>query len=138
GQTPLSSDMTKFQVKASEFYHAFQFKVPYTKTAWALTTRPIIDNNKVLHHWLLFEMSGGAADGAHADEIGLQLGNALLTGWAPGGNPLDMPEGVSLEMPAPGGFLNMEYHYYNTTGATAMDRSGVRICGTYTQPTHPA
>jgi hypothetical protein len=137
-QTPLAMDPTPFQVRAAEFYISFQFKVPYTKQFWALSTKPIIDNNKVLHHWLLFQMGGAATDGAHAEEIGLQLGNSMLTGWAPGGDPLDMPMGVGLEMPAAGGYLNMEYHYYNTTGATAMDRSGVRICGTYTQPTHPA
>lgn len=137
-QTPLAQDPSSYQVKASEYYHAFQYKVPYTKPAWALSTRPIIDNNKVLHHWLLFQMSAAATDGAHADEIGLQIGNALLTGWAPGGNPLSMPPGVGLELPPPGSFFSMEYHYYNTTGATQEDRSGARVCVTYTPPQNPA
>jgi hypothetical protein len=138
GQTPLPSDPSAYQVKASEYYHNFQFKVPYDKPVWALSTRPIIDNNKVLHHWLLFQMGAAGTDGSHADEIGLQLNNALLTGWAPGGNPLDMPPGVGLEMPAPGGFISIELHYYNTTGVTAADRSGVRMCVTYTKPTNAA
>jgi hypothetical protein len=135
-QTP--NDPTPFQVKASEFYHAFQSKVPYDKPIWVLSTRPIIDNNKVLHHWLLFQMGAAGTDGSHADEIGLQLNNALLTGWAPGGNPLEMPPGVGLEMPAPGGFLSIETHYYNTTGTTQPDRSGVRLCGVFKQPQNPA
>jgi dopamine beta-monooxygenase len=137
-QTPLATDTTPFNVKASEFYHAFQFKVPYTKPAWALSTRPIIDNNKVLHHWLLFQMGGAGTDGSHADEVGLQLGNAMLTGWAPGGNPLDMPESVGLEMPKPGGFVLIENHYNNVTGSAQKDRSGVRMCVTYTPPKNPA
>jgi dopamine beta-monooxygenase len=125
-------------VKASEFYHAFQYKVPYDKPSWALSTRPIIDNNKVLHHWLLFQMGSPGTDGSHADEVGLQTNNAMLTGWAPGGNPLEMPPGVGLEMPAVGGFLTLENHYNNTTGVAAPDRSGVRMCVTYTKPTNPA
>jgi hypothetical protein len=137
-QTPLATDPAPFNVKASEFYHAFQFKVPYDKPVWALSTRPIIDNNKVIHHWLLFQMGGGGNDGSHADEIGLQLGNAMLTGWAPGGNPLDMPAGVGLTMPAPGGYLSMENHYANVSGSAQKDRSGVRMCVTYTKPTNPA
>ena len=137
-QTPLASDKTPFNVRASEFYHMFQYKVPYDKPAWALSTRPIIDNRAVLHHWLLFQMGGFGTDGSHADEIGLQINNALLTGWAPGGNPLDMPPGTGLEMPAPGGFVAMENHYFNTTGGTKQDRSGVRLCVTFTQPQNPA
>ncbi|HVW26202.1 MAG TPA: hypothetical protein VHC69_12585 [Polyangiaceae bacterium] len=137
-QMPLTSDTSPFSVKASEFYHDFQQKVPYTKPFWAVSTKPIIDNNKVLHHWLLFQMGSPGTDGSNTDEIGLQLNNAMLTGWAPGGNPLDMPAGVGLEMPAVGGYLLIEFHYYNTTGTTQQDRSGVRICGTYTQPTNPA
>jgi hypothetical protein len=137
-QMPLTSDTSPFSVKASEFYHDFQQKVPYTKQFWALSTKPIIDNNKVLHHWLLFQMGSPGTDGSNTDEIGLQLNNSMLTGWAPGGNPLDMPAGVGLEMPAVGGFLMIEFHYYNTTGTTQPDRSGVRICGTYEQPTNPA
>jgi len=137
-QTPVASDPSKFSVPPQEFYHAFQFKVPYDKTAWALSTRPIIDNNKVIHHWLLFQMGGGGTDGSHANEVGLQVGNAMLTGWAPGGNPLDMPAGVGLEMPAVGGFLSMENHYNNATGSAQPDRSGVRLCVTFTKPQNPA
>ena len=137
-QAPLASDPSRFQVKTAEFYHQFYFKVPYDQPAWALSTRPIIDNSKVLTEWLFLQMANSQTDGAHVDEIGLQLNNTLLTAWSPGGNPLDMPKGVGLEMPAPGGFVSLEHHYYNTTGAVATDRSGVRVCVTYTMPTHPA
>jgi hypothetical protein len=129
--TPLSQDTTPFNVPASEFYHEFDYKVPYTKAMVALSTKPIIDNNKVLHHWLFFHIqSDTGTDGASMDEIGLQIGKEMITGWAPGGDPLDMPPGVGLEMPKVGGFGAMETHYFNNTGAAAPDRSGVRICMT--------
>jgi hypothetical protein len=136
-QTPLASDPSPFKVKASEFMHAFQFKVPYDKPVWALSTRPII-NSKVVGEWLLFQMGRPGTDGAHEDEIGLQLNNSMLTGWGAGGNPLDMPEGVGLEMPDPGGFVLLEHLYYNPTGTAVLDRSGVRVCVTYSKPAHPA
>jgi len=138
-QKPLPTDMTPFNVPASEFYHAFDYKVPYTKTMVALSTKPIIDNNKVLHHWLLFHIqSDSGTDGKHADEIGLQIGKEMVAGWAPGGNPSVLPPDVGLEMPKVGGFMTLETHYFNNTGAAAADRSGVRICMTSKIPTNVA
>jgi len=130
-QTPLPSDNTPFQVAASEFYHEFDYKVPYTKPMVALSTKPIINNAKVLHHWLLFHtVSDTGNDGSHVNEIGLQIGKELVSGWAPGGNPPILPAGVGMEFPKPGGFLALEFHYFNNTGAVAQDRSGVRLCMT--------
>jgi hypothetical protein len=138
-QKPLPSDPTPFQVAAKEFYHQFDFKVPYTKTMVALSLKPIIDNSKVLHHWLLFHIqSDTGTDGANQDEIGLQIGKELVSGWAPGGNTPELPSGVGLEMPKPGGFMTLETHYYNTTGSTQPDRSGVRICMTSKIPENVA
>jgi hypothetical protein len=137
--TPLPMDPTPFSVPAKEFYHQFDFKVPYTKTMVALSTKPIIDNSKVLHHWLLFHIeSDTGSDGAHMDEPGLQIGKELVSGWAPGGNPPELPPGVGLEMPKVGGFMTLETHYYNTTGSAQPDRSGVRICMTSKIPANVA
>jgi hypothetical protein len=130
-QTPLPMDPTPFQVRASEFYHEFDYKVPYTKTMVALSTKPIINNAKVLHHWLLFHINSDTGnDGANVDEIGLQLGKELVTGWAPGGNPPVLPPDVGMEFPKPGGYMSLETHYFNNTGTTQPDRSGVRLCMT--------
>jgi hypothetical protein len=138
-QTPLASDPTPFQVPASEFYHEFDQKVPYTKPMVALSTKPIIDNAKVLHHWLLFHtMSDTGTDGAHVNEIGLQIGKELVSGWAPGGNPPILPPNVGMEFPKPGGFLAIEFHYFNNTGTVQPDRSGVRLCMTSQIPPNVA
>lgn len=138
-QTPLAGDPTPFQVAASEFYHEFDQKVPYTKPMVALSTKPIINNAKVLHHWLLFHtVSDTGNDGAHTNEIGLQIGKELVSGWAPGGNPPVLPPGVGMEVAKPGGFLAIEFHYFNNTGAVAQDRSGVRMCMTSQIPANVA
>jgi hypothetical protein len=126
-------------VKASEFYHEFDYKVPYSDTVYGLSTKPIIDNKKVLHHWLLFHITADSGtDGNSFDEIGLQLGRELVSGWAPGGNPPEIPQGIGIEMPKGGGFMDIEFHYFNTTGSAQPDESGVRICTTKVKPANVA
>jgi Copper type II ascorbate-dependent monooxygenase, C-terminal domain len=139
-QSPLAQDTTPFSVPASEFYHKFQFQVPYGTKMVGLSTKPITDNTTVLHHWLLFHvLSDTGQDGQHADELlGIQTGSELLSGWAPGGNPPELPPGVGEELPPPKGFMTLEFHYFNNTGKAQDDRSGARICATTKTPANVA
>ena len=138
GQTP--GDTTPFQVglgpwptSPGQFYENFIFKTPYTKKVTALKFEPIIDNGPVLHHWLLFQVRvapEGFVDGSHTTILGTHPGSELIAIWAPGGDTIDMPPGVGLEMPDPGGVFELEIHYSNPGGAIKQDRSGVRVCVT--------
>ena len=139
GQTP--GDTTPYQVglgpwptSPGQFYENFIFKTPYTKKVTAIRMEPIIDNGPVLHHWLLFHVRNNQAlfqDGTHATILGTHPGSELITGWAPGGDDaIEMPPGVGMEMPEPGGIFELEIHYYNPAGAMKPDRSGVRLCVT--------
>jgi hypothetical protein len=128
-QTP--GDTTKFDVRAGEFYHNFVFKAPYDRVVTALSFDPLIDNAAVLHHWLLFQVVTGSvgADGSHADDpVGTHPNSVLIAGWAPGGQANRAPPDVSFSLPPPGGQFELEFHYFNSTGATAPDSSGVRVC----------
>jgi hypothetical protein len=139
GTAPLTATSPAFNVKASEFYHEFDYKVPYPATAYGLSTKPIINNKKVLHHWLLFHIqSDTGTDGNSIDEIGLQIGKELVSGWAPGGDPPEIPPGIGIELPKVGGFMTLEFHYFNTTGMAQPDESGVRICTTTQKPENVA
>ena len=75
----------------------------------ALRFKPVIDNAKVIHHFILY-----AADGS------------FVNGWAPGDEGITLPTGVGLIMPA--GNYRLEVHYNNTTGSMQMDQSGVEMC----------
>jgi hypothetical protein len=124
----------KYSVQPGEFYANFALKTPYTKEARGLTFKPIIDNTKVIHHWLLFEVINGTRqDGAIAVGFGLHPDSQLVTGWAPGGDPPDMPPGVGMQLPKPGGYYELEIHYYNTLGEPADDQSGLEVCATYAE-----
>lgn len=79
----------------------------------AIAFRPITDNAKVLHHWIL-----NASD------------RTFLSGWAPGGNGgAPLPSDVGMYMPRGQGSMFFDMHYFNLQGsAPAMDQSGVEIC----------
>jgi hypothetical protein len=103
------------------------FAAPWgNDTRYAVSIKPVIDNAKVIHHWLLFQEGG--IDGAVIPGTGAHPGGQLLSGWAPGGDGVDLtgnPDDVGYEMPA-GGYL-VEFHY-NSEDASAEDASGVEIC----------
>lgn len=126
------NDKTPFKVAANPLnngnqYHCFYLKPPYKAEDQGLWFAPIIDNKKVLHHWLLYgtdlmtQVSGSSSPCTAA-----QPGNYLIAGWAPGTPETNFPIDVGLQMPTSG--LILEVHYYNSTGQEQEDRSGVKYC----------
>jgi hypothetical protein len=77
--------------------------------------KPITDNPKVLHHWIMY-----AGDGA------------FLAGWAPGNDESknQLPADVGMYLPSGSGAqLRLDVHYNNVGGTTAeTDASGVEVC----------
>lgn len=80
---------------------------PVQVVAW----RPLTDNKKVIHHWILWQ------------------GQANLMGWAPGGTGVVNPTEIGTELPSGRDALRLDMHYYNLQGAAdEFDRSGVVMC----------
>lgn len=117
-----------------ENYQCFYFGMPWgLDAAQALWFRPLIDDERVLHHYLLYGTSElDRPAGTSARCSGTHPNAALLTGWAPGGQPLVLPEGVGLELPqGPNAGFILEIHYNNAAGYDDVaDRSGVEMCAT--------
>jgi hypothetical protein len=126
---PNPGDTTPYGVIPGEHYVSFFYSAPWTEPTELVSWRTIYDNQKVMHHWLLYSTLG-VADGTFAPSIGTHIGDAaeLVAGWAVGGNDVHMPPDVGLQLPAPGAGLLLEWHFYNTTGAEAEDSSAVEIC----------
>ncbi len=122
----------KYKVgRAVDKYYNFHFKAPWTGTVYGMVLRPIIDNKKVIHHWLLFQQDGGRGveHGAIDGSSGTHPDGDLVHGWAPGGGMLDFrtaEDDVGFEFKEGDGFI-LEYHY-NSTDDAALDASGVEIC----------
>ena len=113
---------------ATDSYVNFTFAAPWNTTVYGVVMRPVIDNMKAIHHWLLFQDDvPGTPSGAVAG-TGAHPSGQLLHGWAPGGDPLNFrsaPDEVGLELPAT--TYTIEYHY-NSSDPFARDASGVEIC----------
>ena len=115
---------------AGDTYRCFSFAVPFSAPEQAIAWSPIIDEARVVHHWILYGHTNNIRPVGCGDP-----GRVFLMGWAPGGRNGIMPDDVGLELPNPGSWLTLEVHYNNKAGFTdARDRSGVAMCTT----DHPA
>jgi hypothetical protein len=130
------SKTAKFKVgKITDGYYNFGFKAPWTGMLYGVVVRPIIDNGKVLHHWLLYKEN--VADGSVQTTIGQHGSGELIYGWAPGGTPMDMRTHGDVGFEMPDSTYSVEVHY-NSGEANAEDASGVEVCGTKTKPANVA
>lgn len=76
----------------------------------AIAFRPITDNRRVVHHWILYGPK-----------------HEFLVGWAPGNDNTVIPPDVGMNLA--GGTLKLNMHYNNLLGEqTELDQSGVQIC----------
>jgi hypothetical protein len=84
---------------------------PWKGPAQGLAFKPITDNKKVLHHWIL-----NGPDGA------------FIMGWAPGSNGSQpFPPDVGEDLPT--GNMRLDVHYNNLGGTTdEQDASGFEVC----------
>jgi hypothetical protein len=113
-------------VNADDLYRCFTFQAPFGTDEQATAWAPIIDDARVVHHWILY---------AHKTQPTgcTQAGRTFLMGWAPGGHNTEMPAEVGLDLPDPGAWLSLEIHYNNKARVTdARDRTGVAFCSTET------
>jgi hypothetical protein len=104
-----------------------------------LKFRSIVDNKKIVHHWILYGVNSatteqdGAVQGGQGQGIGSMQGEFYIAGWAPGALDIAMPDGVGLHLPTgASAMFRLEVHYFNTNaGATnEVDASGVEFCTT--------
>lgn len=106
----------KYTVAAgAEEHPSFYFTPTWPANSQGVMFKPITDNAKVLHHWILY-----AGDGA------------FISGWAPGNDAgrAPLPADVGIYLPAGAGAqLRLDTHYNNVGGTTAeQDASGVEVC----------
>jgi hypothetical protein len=104
----------KFSARTGQYYQDFMFTPPWKGDVQAVAFRAVVDNKRVLHHYILYQSTG-----------------AFLVGWSPGKIDHALPEDVGVYLPATGQ-MKMTVHYYNQgAGAKAEpDGSGVEICVT--------
>ena len=115
-------------------YECFTFASPLAAetqiTAWA----PIVDDERVLHHWILYKTSQQQPDGG-VGPCNMPGDASFVAGWAPGGTNFIMPDDVGLEFGGPDDYYILQLHYNNTGGYDdALDNSGVAFCTSEPRP----
>jgi len=117
---------------ADNLYMCFTFASPFGASTQATAWAPITDDERVLHHWILFRTATAQPDGG-VGPCNMPGDAVFVSGWAPGGQNFVMPDDVGLELGGDTGSYILQVHYHNTAGyADALDRSGVALCTTDT------
>jgi hypothetical protein len=127
---PVAGDTTKYPIGPGEQYVCNHFVIPWNQDVEMIRYETLYDNQQVLHHWLLYDVPGGAIDGTFEPCIGTHLlqDAQLVAGWAVGSNDVEMPPDVGLRMPGAQRDFLLEWHFYNSSGEIQEDGSGIRIC----------
>ena len=126
-----SVDDKPFNVPVGEQYEQFYFKAPWPDGTLGVGYATISDKAEVLHHWLLFSTLELNAEGDHFTAPLPTLAGVnpvLLAGWAVGAPNQVPPSDVGMELPPTGSTLNVQWHFYNSTGRPQTDASKVQIC----------
>ena len=122
--------------EAKDAYYNFGFRAPWTSNVYAKSIVPVIDNVKVIHHYLLFKNDSTAYGHLRvAPSSGAHIFGQLVEGWAPGGPPKYYGEKVGRVLEP--GMYNLEVHY-NSDDPDAEDMSGLSICYVEEEPDHIA
>ena len=112
-----------------DLYHCFSFAPPWgADKVHMVDWKPLIDNDKVIHHWILYNDAGTVTDGADVDCSGAHPSAQMVTGWAPGGQGSALPKNVGQDVSGKG--FTLEIHYNNTSTTAQPDASGVKVCVT--------
>ena len=127
-----------YSAAPGEAYINFTFAAPWQGTVYQRAIRIALDDNsKVIHHWLLFKLTGRGSPGAVAVGSGAHPDGILLHGWAPGASPVYLDKDVGVKLEGDVGYM-LEAHYYNSGVTAGPDQSGAEICVTPTAPEHLA
>lgn len=133
-----STDRYHVPTDAGNLYECFTFRSPFDGTQQATAWAPIIDDARVVHHWILYRTKQPQPDGG-VMACSMPADATFVAGWAPGGESFVMPDDVGLELPGPDDYLILQLHYWNVARhPDADDASGVAFCTTDTPRTHEA
>jgi hypothetical protein len=117
---------------AENLYQCFTFKSPFDGVQQATAWAPIVDDERVLHHWILYRTATPQPDGG-VTPCNMPQDATFVAGWAPGGQNFTLPENVGLELAGPDDYFILQMHYHNTPHyADSFDKSGVALCTTDT------
>ncbi len=130
----LRSDVGFAMSGTNDELRCFVLDPKLTEDTFITATNVVPEHAGVVHHVLVFVDEAGEskknadANGQYECFGGPKISQpTLLTGWAPGGVPNELPDGVALQVPK-GSLLVMQVHYHAAPGVNAPpDRTSVQL-----------
>ncbi|MBI2421744.1 MAG: hypothetical protein HYV27_02860 [Candidatus Hydrogenedentes bacterium] len=106
-------------------YLYFETPTNFTEDKWVRAVQAVPGNDKVVHHIIVFmkDERGGARGSREGRDGSLGIGKGFLKGFAPGVEPMILPEDMAVKIPA-GTTLVWQMHY-TATGKPETDRSRI-------------
>jgi hypothetical protein len=100
-------------------YRCFELEVGNETRTWVEGFEPLVDNDGIVHHIVLWSLPDDAVTpvsddgmpGFACDGFG-EGGWDFFAGWAPGGQPVRLPAGVGMPIPARARFV-LQMHYFD-------------------------
>jgi hypothetical protein len=133
------STTTRFPVPlpTSDAYVCFNFRSPFAAGEQATAFAPVIDDTRVVHHFILYGTNTPLTDGSITSNCQATAANAThVIGWAPGGQNIVLDPDVGLVLDY--AYFQLQIHYNNALYPDGADASGVAICSTNTPRTNAA
>jgi len=133
------SATTRFPVPlpTSDAYVCFNFRSPFAAGEQATAFAPVIDDSRVIHHFILYGTNTPLTDGSITTNCQGTAANAThVIGWAPGGQNIVLDPDVGLVLDY--AYFQLQIHYNNALYPDGADASGVAICSTTTAREHAA
>lgn len=113
-------------------YVCFGVDVELSKKRHIVSFWPKIQNETIAHHALVYLSTSSVSSVPHPCSSSVVVGRRLVYGWAPGGEPFELPAEAGLPMEGTTHFV-VQMHYSNLTAlAGQSDQSAIELCTTET------
>jgi hypothetical protein len=112
-------------------YRCFLLDVGNDESLYLTGVEPLVDNGTIVHHVVLFEVDSNEVPSSPDPHLGFSCdgfgenGWDFVTGWAPGGGPVQLPDGYGIKLKKDAQLV-LQMHYFNSYegASTEIDQSG--------------
>ena len=125
--------------RSGDIYRCFSIPTSFAEDRYFTSSVVVLGNPKIVHHMLAMVDPTGVSAGMTSGEVGRdgEYGypcfggpgfrvDGYLGGWAPGGRPWDLPEGVGMFLPK-GARVVFQLHYHNAQLTPQTDLTELRL-----------
>lgn len=111
-------------------YECFGVDVDLTKKRHVVSFAPLIDNTRIVHHLLLYQVGSSVPSEPFPCNAQAAFSWKLIAGWAPGAGDLVLPPEAGFPEEVGSTHWALQVHYSLTNTPTGTDQSSYELCTT--------